>query len=190
MNKTITIRLDNSLVEQLDHVTEHTHRTKSDIIRNALRRQLEIEIRKETERIADDSYPDPSGHDNGYIVSESPPDTTRERAFDFALTIIKLCKTLEGQRHYVLAKQLLRAGTSIGANIEEAGAAQSRKDFLHKMSIASKEARETNYWLRLIQEAEISPTIDFSTYLEDSLTLIRLLTAIVKTTAQKMRKSD
>ena len=190
MSKTITIRLDDKLADRLDHVAKHTERTKSDVIRRALSRQLEIAIRQENEQNANDSYPDPSDHDNSFNVSESPPDTTRERAFDFALTIIKLCKTLESQRHYVLAKQLLRAGTSIGANIEEAGAAQSRKDFLHKMSIASKEARETNYWLRLIQEAEISPAIDLSTYLEDSLTLIRLLTAIVKTTAQKMRKSD
>ena len=184
MSKTITIRLDDKLADRLEHVAEHTERTKSDIIRRALSRQLEIAIRQEAEQEANDSYPSPSDHDNGFKVSESTSDTTRERAFEFALSIVKLCRALEKDRHYVLAKQLLRAGTSIGANIEEAGAAQSRRDFLHKMSIASKEARETNYWLRLIQEAEISPTIDFSTYLEDSLTLIRLLTAIVKTTAQ------
>jgi four helix bundle protein len=87
----------------------------------------------------------------------------------------------------VLANQLLRAGTSVGANIEEAGAAQSRRDFLHKMAIASKEARETNYWLRLLEESSVCPEIDLGPYLDRSLELIRLLTAIVKTTARTVR---
>ena len=66
-----------------------------------------------------------------------------EKSFQFALTIIKLIKTLRQKREYVFADQLLRSATSIGANISEAGAGQSKKDFIAKMSIASKEARET-----------------------------------------------
>lgn len=69
----------------------------------------------------------------------------KERSFIFALSIIKLYKKLQRNNEFVISKQLLRSGTSIGANIEEATAAQSKKDFLHKMSIASKEARETSY---------------------------------------------
>lgn len=72
-----------------------------------------------------------------------------ERSFEFALEIVALYKFLTDRKEYVLAKQVLRSGTSIGANVQEAQAAQSRPDFLAKMSIASKEARETSYWLRL-----------------------------------------
>jgi len=75
----------------------------------------------------------------------------KERSFNFALSIVKLYKILQEKNEFIISKQLLRSGTSIGANIEEASAAQSKKDFLHKMSIASKEARETSYWLRLLK---------------------------------------
>lgn len=79
----------------------------------------------------------------------------KERSFKFALSIIKLYKKLQGQNEFIISKQLLRSGTSIGANIEEATAVQSKKDFLHKMSIASKEARETSYWLRLLKDGDL-----------------------------------
>ena len=70
----------------------------------------------------------------------------REKSFAFALEIISLYKQLQSEKEFVLSKQMLRSGTSIGANIEKALAGQSRRDFLAKMSIASKEARETRYW--------------------------------------------
>ncbi len=73
-----------------------------------------------------------------------------ERSFDFALLIIELYKQLIAEKEFVLSKQLLRSGTSIGANVEEATAAISKRDFAYKMSISSKEARETRYWLRLL----------------------------------------
>ncbi len=69
----------------------------------------------------------------------------RDKSFEFALEIIKPYILLQDRKEYVISKQLLKSGTSIGANVVEAGAAQSRKDFLSKMSIASKEARETEY---------------------------------------------
>ena len=75
-----------------------------------------------------------------------------DKSFDFALHIIELYKQMTAQHEYVLSKQLLRSATSIGANVEEATAAISKKDFAAKMSIASKEARETRYWLRLIDK--------------------------------------
>lgn len=76
-----------------------------------------------------------------------------EMTFDFSLQIIELYKKLVGEKEFVLSKQLLRSDTSIGANVEEANAAQSKKEFIAKMSIASKEARETKYWLRLLDKA-------------------------------------
>jgi len=75
-----------------------------------------------------------------------------ERSFQFALKIIVLVKVLRKQNEYVFADQLLRSATSIGANVAEAGAGQSKKDFIAKMAIASKESRETRFWLRLLNE--------------------------------------
>jgi len=77
------------------------------------------------------------------------------KSFDFALEIIELYKMLKSKNEFVISKQLLRSGTSIGANVEEATASQSKKDFATKMSIASKEARETRYWLRLLIKANL-----------------------------------
>ncbi len=74
----------------------------------------------------------------------------KEKSFQFSLKIIELYKKLSSQNEYIISKQLLRSGTSIGANIEEALAGQSKKDFTAKMSISSKEARETKYWVKVI----------------------------------------
>ena len=106
------------------------------------------------------------------------------KSFEFALSIVKLSKKLHGDSEFVISKQLLRCGTSIGANVEEALAGQSRKDFISKMSISSKEARESRYWLRLLQASQLVE-MDYSKYLKDIDELIRLLTAIVKTTSHK-----
>lgn len=103
-----------------------------------------------------------------------------ERSFQFALSIINLVKILRIKREYVFADQLLRSATSIGANVSEAGAGQSKKDFIAKMSIASKEARETRYWLRLIKEGKIVHE-DMEGYLDEIEQLIKILTKIVKT---------
>lgn len=107
----------------------------------------------------------------------------QQKSFDFALKIIKLYSKLQGHREYVISRQLLRSGTSIGANVTEATAGQSRRDFLAKMSIASKEARETKYWLELSKHSELAP-VDVAEELSDVEELIRILTSIVKTTAQ------
>jgi four helix bundle protein len=107
----------------------------------------------------------------------------KEKSFDFALLIIKLYQQLIGEKEYVISKQLLRSGTSIGANVEEASAAISRKEFISKMSIASKEARETRYWLLLLQKSQIVK-IDYSEYLNQIEQIINILTAIVKSSQQ------
>lgn len=77
----------------------------------------------------------------------------QKKSFKFALEIIRLYQKLQDKREYIFSKQVLRSGTSIGANVEEATAAQRRRDFLSEMAIASKEARETKYWLRLLRES-------------------------------------
>jgi four helix bundle protein len=107
----------------------------------------------------------------------------QRKSFEFALDIIQLYCELQNKREFVLSRQLLRSGTSIGANVEEASAGQSRKDFIAKMSIASKEARETKYWLRLIQEAKMVD-LDVSSELNKANELIRILTSIVKTSSE------
>jgi four helix bundle protein len=107
------------------------------------------------------------------------------KSFEFALEIIALYRQLRDAKEYVISRQgqVLRSGTSIGANVEEAMAGQSRSDFLSKMTVASKEARETKYWLRLLQESQIV-RIDVSRLLAQAEELIRILTSIVKTTSQ------
>ena len=75
--------------------------------------------------------------------------------FDFSLKIIELYKVMVDQKEFVISKQLLRSSTSIGANVEEANAGQTKRDFATKMSITSKEARETRYWLRLLDKSQI-----------------------------------
>ncbi len=104
----------------------------------------------------------------------------KEKTFNFSLSVIELYKKMLEQSEYVLSKQLLRSATSIGANVNEATAAQSRKDFISKMSIASKEARETNYWLQLISASKIV-NIDVSTEVNSCNEIVRILTSIVKT---------
>tara|TARA_E500000331_G_C17000513_1_gene601801 strand:- start:8 stop:361 length:354 start_codon:yes stop_codon:yes gene_type:complete len=113
-------------------------------------------------------------------MKEARENIVRDKSFEFALLIIDLYKKMLLEKEYVLSKQLLRSGTSIGANIEEATAAISRKDFIAKMSISAKEARETLYWLKLIQKSEIVKT-DVSEIIKRSEELIRILTSIVKT---------
>ena len=108
-----------------------------------------------------------------------------DKSFVFAVRIVKVYQhLLKDKREYVLSKQLLRSGTSIGANINEAQAGQSKADFASKMSIASKEARETKYWLELLCATgyldKLEPHV--MSLLEQSDELIRILTTIVKNT--------
>jgi len=111
----------------------------------------------------------------------------KEKSFQFSLRIIKLYSFLKENKEYVISKQLLRSGTSIGANINEALAGESRADFAHKMSIASKEARETLYWLELLQESQIIKQ-DYSKIISECSEIVKILTNIVKTTKQNQLK--
>ena len=108
-----------------------------------------------------------------------------ELSFEFSLQIIQLYKILVEKKEFVLSKQLLRSGTSIGANVEEAMAGQTRKDFIMKMSIASKEARESRYWLRLLDKSKLVE-LDYSPYLNSIEHIINILTKIVKTSQESL----
>ena len=102
------------------------------------------------------------------------------KTFEFSLKIIPLYKILTSNKEYVLSKQILRSGTSIGANVEEAVGAHSKKDFISKMIIAYKEARETKYWLRLLDKSQMVKN-DYSQHLKEVDEILNILTAIIKT---------
>lgn len=108
-------------------------------------------------------------------------------SFHFSIEIIKLYKELLRNREFVISRQLLRASTSIGANVEEANAAVSERDFVAKMAIASKEARETRYWLRLLDKSKLVD-VEYSGYLTQIELIINVLTKIVKTAQQSLMK--
>ena len=103
-----------------------------------------------------------------------------DKSYAFALEIMNIAKAIREKKEYDLASQLWRSGTSIGANIEEAQAAQSRADFKSKMSIAAKEARETHYWLRLTRDGNILSTAQVAPLIADIEEIKRILTSIVK----------
>jgi four helix bundle protein len=96
----------------------------------------------------------------------------QEKSYSFALKIIDLYRKLSEQKEFVISNQILKSGTSIGANVEEATAGLSKRDFTAKMAISSKEARETNYWLRLLRDSELCPSVDLSELLEESEELV------------------
>ncbi len=110
----------------------------------------------------------------------------QEKSFAFSLRIIRLYQYLTAKKkQYELPKQLLRCGTSIGANIEEALGAQSNRDFIAKISIAYKEARETHYWIRLLRDSGSLSKPEAVSILRDADELLRLLSSILITSKKK-----
>jgi four helix bundle protein len=129
----------------------------------------------------------------GEAMNDGPSDG-REKPFDlcqrtfrFAVYIVEFCRKLDERPgvSWALSKQLLRSGTSIGANVEEGQAAQSRADFVSKYFIARKEARETKYWLRLIAATGIRAPDEVQPLLNETEELLRILTTIIKNTQSK-----
>ena len=111
----------------------------------------------------------------------------RDKSFAFALRVVKLAKYLQGEKkEFVLSRQVLRSGTAIGALVREAEHAESKADFVHKMSIALKEANETLYWLELLHQSEYIANQNFESIQIDSEELIKLLVSIVKTSKGAM----
>lgn len=104
------------------------------------------------------------------------------KSFSFALNTIKIYKYLSSKNEYILSKQLLRSGTSIGANVREAIDGQSKRDFLSKMNISLKEAKETEYWIELLIESGYLSNMDHLSYLNECKELCKILNSIVKST--------
>lgn len=114
--------------------------------------------------------------------------TAEEKSFLFAVRIVNLCNYLtEKKKAYTLSKQLLRSGTSIGANLAEAQQAQSRPDFISKLSIALKESVETNYWLRLLHASNYLTDLEFESIIMDCQEIEKMLTAIIKTSKESIK---
>ncbi|MEE1094991.1 MAG: four helix bundle protein [Paludibacteraceae bacterium] len=111
-----------------------------------------------------------------------------EKTYSFALRIIKAYKYLNDKNVYVLSKQLLRSGTSIGANCREATYAQSKQDFISKLSISLKETNETIYWLELLHDSNIISNESFESIHNDALEILKLLISIIKTSKSNMQK--
>ena len=120
--------------------------------------------------------------DNGQLKTNA----LRDKSYQFALRIVKAYRHIVAEsKEYVLSKQLLRAGTSIGANIAEANQAQSRPDFISKLGISLKEAVETEYWLTLLRDSDYLTDAQSESLLSDCRELIRILTSSIKTTKQR-----
>ncbi len=112
----------------------------------------------------------------------------KERTFSFAVVITRLVKTLYRNREDdVLTKQVFRSGTSIGANVEEAAASYSRDEYIYKMNIALKEARETHYWLRILRESEIVEAKRIQNIIDESEEIKKVLGAIVSKLRNKSK---
>jgi four helix bundle protein len=121
-------------------------------------------------------------------AADTKENLLKEKSYTFALRAIKLYKHLSVEfKEYVLSKQILRSGTSIGANITEANRAQSKMDFVHKLSIALKEADETEYWLNLLRDSDYITSTQAESMIADCAQLQRLLTASIKTTKQNLK---
>ena len=105
----------------------------------------------------------------------------KTKSYQFALEIISIYKELALKKEFILSKQLLRSGTSIGANIREATNAQSKADFIHKLSISLKESDETDYWLELLKDSNYISLIDFKKLSNQNTDLNRMLTSSIKT---------
>ena len=113
---------------------------------------------------------------------ESKPNILREKSYGFALRIVSLYKYLAAEKkEFVLSKQVLRSGTSIGANVVEANQAQSKADFVHKLSISLKESFETQYWLELLSDSDYITAQQAESLITDCCELQRILTAFIKT---------
>lgn len=124
------------------------------------------------------TYPEPAP--DSWRVAETDSNPIREKSFAFALSMIELCQQLKASHEYVISNQLIKSGTSIGANVEESVSAESRKDFLHKLNLALKEARESHYWLRLLDASDAYAPFDVSGQLAAAEEIVKLLAAITR----------
>lgn len=126
-----------------------------------------------------------------YCMFVVQPNVVRDKSYLFAVHVVEFCRSLqENKREYILSKQLLRSGTSVGANIEEAVQAQSKQDFISKLSIALKEAYESRYWIRLINDTRYADTDECEQLQRILQEVIALLVSILKKTKENLKNSQ
>ena len=124
-------------------------------------------------------------------MAASKRNIIKEKTFAFALRIIKMYNFLkENKKEFILSKQLLRSGTSIGAMVREAINAETLKDFIHKLSIAQKECDETCYWLELLKEANYISEKEFISIYDDALELLKIIRSIIIKSKQKLTANN
>ncbi len=123
--------------------------------------------------------------ENEQLTINKSGNPLKQKSYSFALEIIKVCRELQAEKEFILSKQLLRSGTAIGALVEEANQGESKADFIHKLSIANKEANETQYWIRLLIDSSILSKEMGVPLLEKGVELIKILTASIKTSKAK-----
>ncbi|MGH9470046.1 MAG: four helix bundle protein [Terriglobia bacterium] len=123
-------------------------------------------------------------------LGRDDPQNIRARAFAYAIRSVRLFRYLQDHRDgagWILARQYLRSATSIGANIEEAQSGETRADFVHKLGIAQKEARESFYWLRLMAESNLVPKAKLTPLMKETEELIAVVTSIIVSTKKRQR---
>ncbi len=108
------------------------------------------------------------------------------KSFNFAVRVINLYKVLASRKEFVMSKQFLRSGTSVGANIREAHNGESDKDFIHKLAISQKEYDETRYWLELLKETKFLNETEFKSIYNDATELLKLLKSIIVSTKKRI----
>jgi four helix bundle protein len=124
-------------------------------------------------------------------VSFKKRNILQEKSFSFAVKIVKLCLNIQkSENEYILTKQLLRSGTSIGANVEESIGGRSDKDLYHRLVISYKEARESHYWIRLLFEADLIAEQQKNELIENVDELLRILGASKRTLKSNMSSSE
>ncbi|MBO4381803.1 MAG: four helix bundle protein [Bacteroidales bacterium] len=125
------------------------------------------------------------------MSEEGKKDALKDNSYQFALKIILLCRKLQiEEREYIISKQLAKSGTSIGANIEEASGAQSTNDFIAKFHISLKEARESNYWLRLLKDSSLITLEEYDELIKELNFIMNMLTKSLKTAKKNLEKEQ
>lgn len=123
--------------------------------------------------------------DNGQLIIKAKENVLKDKSYLFALKIVSLCRKLQSENEYILSRQLFRSSTSVGALIEEANQAESKADFIPKLSIANREANETKYWSWLLIDSKIVELKEEEGLLADCLELIKILTSSIKSSKSK-----
>ena len=121
-------------------------------------------------------------------MNEKKPNIIKEKSFAFALRVVKLYQFLVEKKEFVLSKQLLRSGTSVGALVRESEHAESKADFIHKMAIAQKEANESEYWIELLFQSGYLSQDQYQSIVDDINELQKILTSIIITIKSKNKK--